>query len=267
MKKLIILFCLMLLADAALAGYNVVVHVNYPKDTVFIGVSNFLEVWIENDDSIWGMSLGFECSNYSGTVDWDQNYGNNPPFNKENDAANAFTDFLYNLRSWDDLALPDSMLMGGIYIQPNGSPLLPHSLRRCYTLKFKIPAGQPLGSFCVDNIFFPPAGIWEFYGDHSNRIVPNYNGCVNQSVANPDCPAVCFPMAVIDYICGDADGDGEVNVVDMVFLMNYIFMAGPAPYPYDAGDTNCSGRVNIGDVGYLIEYIFAAGPQPCANCP
>lgn len=63
--------------------------------------------------------------------------------------------------------------------------------------------------------------------------------------------------------CGDANGDLSVNIGDAVFLINYIFNGGPAPYPLLNSDANCDGSVNIGDAVYLIEYIFNGGPAPC----
>lgn len=70
---------------------------------------------------------------------------------------------------------------------------------------------------------------------------------------------------MMQFICGDADGSGSVNVGDAVFLINYIFKGGPAPDPLESGDANCDGAVNIGDAVYLINYIFKGGPEPC--CP
>ncbi len=68
-----------------------------------------------------------------------------------------------------------------------------------------------------------------------------------------------------DYICGDADGSGSVDIDDAVLLINYIFTGGPVPDPIEAGDANASGGVDIDDVVYLIAYIFAGGPEP--QCP
>jgi outer membrane protein assembly factor BamB len=67
------------------------------------------------------------------------------------------------------------------------------------------------------------------------------------------------------YVCGDANGDGVVNVGDVVFLIAYIFSGGFPPDPVEAGDANCEGAVNVGDAVYLIAYIFSGGPGPC--CP
>jgi hypothetical protein len=67
-----------------------------------------------------------------------------------------------------------------------------------------------------------------------------------------------------DY--GDANGDGQINVSDVVFLINYLFIGGPAPKPLSAGDPNGDCKVNTGDVVYLINYLFAGGAVPKPGC-
>jgi hypothetical protein len=42
---------------------------------------------------------------------------------------------------------------------------------------------------------------------------------------------------------GDVNGDGVINVSDVVYLINYLFINGPVPPPLQAGDTNCDGTV------------------------
>ncbi len=64
---------------------------------------------------------------------------------------------------------------------------------------------------------------------------------------------------------GDASNDETVNVVDLVYLVNYIFSGGQPPIPLSAGDINCDGRINIADCVYLINYVFVGGPAPCAR--
>jgi hypothetical protein len=68
------------------------------------------------------------------------------------------------------------------------------------------------------------------------------------------------------YTCGDANGDGFVNVGDAVFLINYVFKGGSPPNPVCAGDANGDGGTNVGDAVYLINFVFKAGPGPAANC-
>ncbi|MCK4857281.1 MAG: dockerin type I repeat-containing protein [candidate division Zixibacteria bacterium] len=64
------------------------------------------------------------------------------------------------------------------------------------------------------------------------------------------------------FVAGDADGDGMVNISDVIYLIQYIFNAGPAPEPLVSGDADCDGLVNIADVLFLIVYIFDGGPAP-----
>ena len=70
---------------------------------------------------------------------------------------------------------------------------------------------------------------------------------------------------VCDYICGDANGDGSINLGDAGYIINYIFYDGPAPDPIESGDANSDGSVNLADAGYLINYIFYDGPEPCSS--
>jgi hypothetical protein len=75
-----------------------------------------------------------------------------------------------------------------------------------------------------------------------------------------------YSITIEGLMCGDADGNGIVNISDAVFLISYIFGGGPAPDPYTAGDADCNGIVNISDAVYLIAYIFGGGSAPCATC-
>ncbi len=68
------------------------------------------------------------------------------------------------------------------------------------------------------------------------------------------------------YVCGDANGDGSVNVGDAVFLINFVFSGGPAPDPECTGEANGDGTLNVGDAVYLINYIFKGGPAPVEPC-
>jgi hypothetical protein len=65
-----------------------------------------------------------------------------------------------------------------------------------------------------------------------------------------------------EYICGDATGDGIININDVVFTINYLFLSGPDPYPYESANVNCDNKVNLIDVVYLVNYIFRGGFEP-----
>ncbi len=69
----------------------------------------------------------------------------------------------------------------------------------------------------------------------------------------------------ITCISGDANRDGNINIGDAVFLVNYVFNEGPAPDPLKAGDCNCDLAVNVADAVFLLTHIFHEGPEPL--CP
>jgi len=69
-------------------------------------------------------------------------------------------------------------------------------------------------------------------------------------------------LSVAIYTCGECNNDGIINGSDVVHLMNYLFIGGPAPVPIQAGDVNRDGGVNSADVVYLINYLFVGGPAP-----
>ncbi|MBU1317849.1 MAG: M28 family peptidase [candidate division Zixibacteria bacterium] len=66
-----------------------------------------------------------------------------------------------------------------------------------------------------------------------------------------------------EFVCGDADASGIVDIDDVVYLIAYIFASGPAPDPLESADADCSGGVDIDDAVYIIGYIFSGGSAPC----
>ena len=245
---------------------DVRVVLNGGDDVVYIGEENKLEFWLANGSPIRLMSLCFQFSS-SSTISWIVPYGNRPnsgPYagliQEEGDALNSLNlpSLIVNVDH-----LPDSVLFGGIAVWPSdGIPEhISHEL--CYTMRFRLVNSAPVSDgFCVDNIFLPPAGNWQF--DHGNGpYPPKFQGESNSSDLNPDAPAVCFDIVQRPYVKGDANGDGIVSVSDPVYLINFIFAGGAPPIHMEAGDVDCNGIVTISDAVYLINYIFTGGPAPC----
>lgn len=55
---------------------------------------------------------------------------------------------------------------------------------------------------------------------------------------------------------GDADGSGNANISDAVYIINFIFLGGPEPVTACGGDADGNGVVNVSDAVWLIRYIF-----------
>ena len=69
-------------------------------------------------------------------------------------------------------------------------------------------------------------------------------------------------VAIGAFICGDADGDEAINILDIVYIINYVYKSGPAPDPLQSADVDGVTGINILDIVYLINYIDKNGPEP-----
>lgn len=63
-----------------------------------------------------------------------------------------------------------------------------------------------------------------------------------------------------DFVRGDANADGTIDITDCVFLLSYFFVGGPAPPCDDAADVNNDGFLNIADPIYKLSWLFLGGP-------
>jgi hypothetical protein len=64
------------------------------------------------------------------------------------------------------------------------------------------------------------------------------------------------------FISGDVNDDEEIDVSDVIYLVNYLFLGGSEPLPYQAGDVNHDDSIDTGDLIYLINYLFIGGSPP-----
>ena len=119
-----------------------------------------------------------------------------------------------------------------------------------------------------------PGGVWalpDYPGDcydfnHQNfpdEFLPRYRTWNGVSLVFTEAE-YAIHISPWDYR-GDVNvpnGDGVVDIGDVVYLINYLFKHGPVPVPFIEGDTNCDGNIDVGDVVILINYLFKNGPVP-----
>ena len=67
------------------------------------------------------------------------------------------------------------------------------------------------------------------------------------------------------YICGDPDGSGKINLLDVSYIISYLYRGGPAPDPIWTADVDGSTKINLLDVSFIISYLYRGGPAP--HCP
>ncbi|MFH2055400.1 MAG: dockerin type I repeat-containing protein [bacterium] len=227
-------------------------------DTVVIGRTNTIEVWIGNDDVLTGMSVYLEFD-FPESVSWAMD-GELPALGQYGRAfgdapdGSCWTQSGLSIDGDVDGIVPDAVVFGGAAGASGGFAAGASELS--YSLRFSVPeANQPQPeSFCITFMALPPVGDFPFV-DSEGNYPPSFCGLEFGST-------ICFDIAQIDWIAGDANRDGLVNVGDIVHLIRYIFGRGPAPYPYEAGDANCDGLVNITDAIFIVLYIFIDGMPP-----
>ena len=61
------------------------------------------------------------------------------------------------------------------------------------------------------------------------------------------------------YTPGDANADEKITLIDIVYLVNYVFKGGPEPLPFFlSGDMNEDATVNLTDIVLLVNYVFSS---------
>jgi len=88
-----------------------------------------------------------------------------------------------------------------------------------------------------------------------NRVETEFNGgsvFMNKTVCD----------SLLDCICGDVNADGNVGLVDIVYMINWMFKGGSDLCPPIMGDVDFTRRISLSDIVYLINYSFRGGPAP-----
>ena len=108
--------------------------------------------------------------------------------------------------------------------------------------------------FCTAD---PTALTWD---DNNNAECCKSDGSTKFHVSDPAAWKAKFPDAHVQFVAigsvetdeGDANGDGEVNVADIDFVIEAI---GADIATHKAADLNGDGEINVADVDYIIERI------------
>jgi hypothetical protein len=74
--------------------------------------------------------------------------------------------------------------------------------------------------------------------------------------------------AAIDSCCirkGDVNSNGMFNIQDIVYLLNFLYKAGPKPLCMGDADLNCDCSITIRDMTCGIWSLYHSGPS-CILC-
>ncbi len=147
------------------------------------------------------------------------------------------------------------------------------SMASTYTNLVASYAGQSSGSDHYSfyqhgyDAIFASEGDFFNYGWHKNCDIVDSLSFPYMKQVTRMCLATLISVArSTGYKIGDPTQDGVIDVADVLYLINYLYKAGPAPDPQLSGDATCDGHVNIDDVIFLINYLFKGGPTPPGSC-
>ncbi|MFH2037313.1 MAG: dockerin type I domain-containing protein [Candidatus Zixiibacteriota bacterium] len=68
------------------------------------------------------------------------------------------------------------------------------------------------------------------------------------------------------YYLGDANGNETINILDVVYIIEYLYKSGPEPVssPIRSADVDCNCTINILDITGIISYLYKSGQAPCS---
>ncbi|MDX9856881.1 MAG: dockerin type I domain-containing protein [candidate division Zixibacteria bacterium] len=131
------------------------------------------------------------------------------------------------------------------------------------TYRYYVSSQDPEPPATID----PETGVFTFLGSIDdtatywvNEVVEGKCGAVADTIG-------FFVYLYTDPVCGDANHNGNIDLSDLIWITNYMFMGGVEPVPLLSGDVNCDSNVDLSDLIGLVNYLFMGGAAPCADCP
>ncbi len=140
-----------------------------------------------------------------------------------------------------------------------------------YNSSEESPSLEP-GSGVIAKLYFAVAGsaqsgqsttlTLDGYGSYT----PLFNGSILDYVPILNAGTVSIANS---FVCGDANGDEDINLLDILYLIDFVYGSptGPAPEPPEAGDVDGDSACNLLDILYLIDYLYGNPTGPAPVCP
>jgi outer membrane protein assembly factor BamB len=70
-----------------------------------------------------------------------------------------------------------------------------------------------------------------------------------------------------DFVRGDADASGGLEITDGIRVLNYLFLGAPAPPCLDAADADDDGILRLTDAILILNFLFLGGRPPSPPYP
>ena len=89
----------------------------------------------------------------------------------------------------------------------------------------------------------------------------NFRGEVKLSTCAVTCGLEPAPRFLPGLCGGEGDGDAP-SIASAVFGLEYLFREGPEPPCRAACETNGDGELDLSDMVYILLHLFSGGPAP-----
>jgi len=131
------------------------------------------------------------------------------------------------------------------------------SAAQAWTITTQVDSAQIGKHLCIDSVVNARGNQWLWTTVFGNS-TPTWNG--------PHCFEIHADCC--QGITGDINGDGtDGNALDLNYLVNRVFRAGPFPPCALEADMNGDGTSgNVADLNYLVNWLFRGGPDGI-SCP
>lgn len=141
-----------------------------------------------------------------------------------------------------------------------GAPPLAPGAGEILQLIFSTSGASVAGQFNAIDTFYHSTYSMELKSIHMDYAPKSYSGGV--LISGAGC-CVDFTGNIND------DASGDVDLSDLIYFVNYLFLGGPNPACLATanvdGDTECS--IDLSDLIYLVNSLFLGGPSPSACDP
>lgn len=141
-------------------------------------------------------------------------------------------------------SLNRTILIAGVAL---AEPPIPSGNGLLANLYFTINQNAPDSIIDIDTCFIPPSNFLSFYDVKAIEIKPVF---------------IRGHVIVGKMTCGDVDGNDKISLADVIYLANYLFKGGPAPYQLYSGDTNADSKISLPDAIYLANYLLKGNLPP-----
>ncbi|MEW5923497.1 MAG: M43 family zinc metalloprotease [Candidatus Zixiibacteriota bacterium] len=215
------------------SGNDVAYAVKQTSDSGYI-VAGFTESY-----GIGGKDWYIVRTGASGSVTWDTTFGSNG----------------------DDIAYDIELASSGGFVI-GGSGQVVNDKGKDYLIKKISSSGSVYWSQAFGGVDDEICRSVDICNDGS-IIIAGYSDAF--CMGGTDCQLIRFED-ISSFVCGDVNASGTINMQDILYLIDYLYYGGPAPYPLESGDVDCNGVINLLDYTYLYNYVYRSGPAPCANC-